>query len=132
MANVSKRSVDNIISLIIALIVSLYNNKENNSNNKEQNIDKDSIDAASYLLEGKNFIKEERTCIEQILVKKVDSELKKLEIKIQNLKINLYNDNYMFKYLTIILNSLKIERNSVLYVGNNINNDLHLIIISCN
>ena len=126
-ANVSKRSVDNIISLIIALIVSLYNNKENNSNNKEQNIDKDSIDAASYLLEGKNFIKEERTCIEQILVKKVDSELKKLEIKIQNLKINLYNDNYMFKYLTIILNSLKIERNSVLYVGNNINNDLHLI-----
>ena len=127
-ANVSKRSVDNIISLIIAIIVSLNNNKENNLSNKEQNIDnKDSIDGASYLMNGKNINKEEITCIEQILVKKVDSELKKLEIKIQNLKVNLYNDNYMFKYLTIFLSNLKIERNSVLYVGNNLNNDLHLI-----
>ena len=127
--NISKRSVDNIISLIIGIIVSLYNNKQNNINNKEQNIDKDSVDAASYLMRfnGKKSLKEERICIEQVLLKKVDSELKKMEIKVQNVKVNLYNDNYMYKYLTILLNNIKIERNSTLYVGSNVNNDLHLI-----
>ena len=128
-ANISKRSVDNIISLIIGIIVCIYNNKENNSKNKEQNSSLDkSIDAASYLTGVKGSkIKEERICIEQILLKKVDSELKKIEIKVQNVKVNLYNDNYMYKYLTILLNQIKIERNSVLYLGINVNNDLHLI-----
>ena len=125
--NASKRTVDNIISLIIGIIVSINNNNENNIKD-QNNIDKDSIDVNSYLMgfNGKKG-KEERICIEQVLIKKIDSELKKLEIKIQNVKINLYNDNFMFKYLTILLNNIKIERNSVLYVGSNVNNDLHLI-----
>ena len=126
-ANISKRSVDNIISLIIGIIVSINNNKENKStfknNNKHNRL---SEDVSSYLKGNKNY-HEEKTCIEQILVKKVDSELKKLDIKIQNLKINVYNDNYIYKYLTIFCSNLNIERNSTLYLGNNINNDLHLI-----
>ena len=131
-ANVSKRTVDNIISLIIGIIVSIYNNKERNSNinNKEQsNINKDLVDAQSYLMgfKSRKSGNEERTCIEQVLVNKIESELKKLEIMIKNVKVNLYNDNYIYKYLTILLNNLKIERNSTLYVGSNINNDLHLI-----
>ena len=128
-ANISKRSVDNIISLIIGIIVCMFNNKESNSKNKEQNSNLDkSVDAASYLtgVQGKK-IKEERICIEQILLKKVDSELKKIEIRVQNVRVNLYNDNYMYKYLTILLNQFKVERNSVLYLGSNVNNDLHLI-----
>jgi len=98
--NVSKRTVDNIISLIIGIIVSIYNNKENNSMNKEQNnLDKNTVDVSSYLVgfNGNKGTQEERTCIEQVLLKKIDSELKKLEIKIQNVKINLYNDNYLYK-----------------------------------
>ena len=126
-ANISKRSVDNIISLIIGIILSINNNKENKSifkNNNKSN--KFSEDVSSYLKGNKNN-QEEKTCIEQILVKKLDSELKKLEIKIQSMKINIYNDNYMYKYITIFCSNLKIERNSTLYLGNNINNDLHLI-----
>ena len=131
-ANVCKRSVDNIISLIIGIIVSIYNNKEKNSNinDKEQNnINKDLVDAGSYLkgFNGRKGLKEERTCIEQVLVNKIESELKKLEIRIKNVKVSLYDDNYIYKYMTILLNNLKIERNSSLYVGSNINNDLHLI-----
>ncbi len=128
-ANVSKRTVDNIISLIIGIIVSIYNNKENNSNNKDQNnMDRNSVEVSSYLMgsNGTNGSQEERTCIEQVLLKKIESELKKVEIKIQNVKVNLYSDNFIYKYLTILLNNLKIERNSFLYVGSNINNDLHL------
>ena len=129
-ANVSKRTVDNIIYLIIGIIVSIYNNKESNSNNKDQNnMERNSVEVSSYLLgsNGTNGSQEERTCIEQVLLKKIESELKKVEIKIQNVKVNLYSDNFMYKYLTILLNNLKIERNSVLYVGSNVNNDLHLI-----
>ena len=126
-ANISKRSVDNIISLIIGIILSIDNNKESNSmfkNNKKYN--NISEDVSSYLKGNINY-NEERVCIEQVLLKKLESEMKKLEIKIQNMKINLYNDNYIYKYLTIFCNNLKIERNSTLYLGNNINNDLHLI-----
>jgi hypothetical protein len=126
-ANISKRSVDNIFSLIIGIILSINNNKENKSmfknNKKNNNI---SEDVTSYL-KGNISYNDERVCIEQILLKKLESEMKKLEIKIQNMKINLYNDNYIYKYLTIFCNNLKIERNSTLYLGNNINNDLHLI-----
>ena len=128
--NASQRTVDNIISLIIGIIVSLYNNKERNLTNKEQNnINKDSEDVSSYLMDFKRRkkAKEETICIEQVLVNKIDSELKKMEIALQNVKVNLYSDNFMYKYLTILLNNLKIERNSALYVGSNINNDLHLI-----
>ena len=126
-ANISKRSVDNIILLIIGIIVSIYNNQEKNLNSKEpSNINKDSVDAQSYLMNGRNESKE-TICIEQVLVKKVESELKKLEIRLQNVKVNVYNDNYIYKYLTILLNGFKIERNSSLYLGSNIDNDLHLI-----
>ena len=126
--NASKRTVDNIISLIIGIIVSIYNNKERNLNNKDQN-NINTEDVSSYLMDskGRKKAKEEILCIEQVLVNKIDSELKKIEIKLQNVKVNLYNDSFMYKYLTVLLNNLKIERNSALYVGSNINNDLHLI-----
>ena len=125
-ANISKRSVDNIISLIIGVIVSINNNKENKSMfQKNIKINRASEDVSSLIKENNNY--NEITCIEQVLVKKVDSELKKIEIKIQNIKINVYNDNYIYKYLTLYCSNLKIERNSTLYLGNNINNDLHLI-----
>ena len=126
-ANISKRSVDNIISLIIRIILSINNNKENKSifknNNRRSNY---SEDVSSYIKGNRNY-KEEGTCIEQILVKKIDSEMKKLEVKIQNMKVNLYNDNYIYKYITIFISNFKLERNSNLYLGNNISNDLHLI-----
>ena len=123
-ANISKRSADNILSLIIGIILSINNNKEKSSSAKNRK-NKDPVDVSSYLKSSKNY--EEKICIEQILLKKVDSELKKIELKIQNVKINLYNDNYIYKYLTIFCNNIKIERNSTLYLGSNINNDLHLI-----
>ena len=125
-ANISKRSVDNIISLIIGIILSINNNKENKTmfkNNKKNNASED----VSSFLKGNSNYNEERICIEQILLKKLESEMKKIEIKIQNMKVNLCNDNYIYKYLTIFCNNLKVERNSTLYLGNNINNDLHLI-----
>ena len=126
-ANINQRSVDNIISLIIGIIISINNNKENKSAFKNNNkTNRYSMDVSSYLKENKKY-NEEKTCIEQILVKKVDSELKKMEIKIQNIKVNVYNNNYIYKYLTIFISNLKIERNSTLFLGNNINNDLHLI-----
>ena len=126
-ANISKRSVDNIISLIIGIILSINNNKENKStfkNNKRRS--NYTEDVSSFIKGNKNY-NEEGTCIEQILVKKIDSEMKKLEVKIQNLKVNLYNDNYVYKYITIFISNFKLERNSSLYLGNNISNDLHLI-----
>ena len=126
-ANISKRSVDNIISLIIGIILSINNNKENKytfKNNNRRNTNAE--DVSSFIKGNKNYY-EEGTCIEQILVKKIDSEMKKLEVKIQNMKVNLYNDNYIYKYITIFINNFKLERNSNLYLGNNISNDLHLI-----
>ena len=125
-ANISKRSVDNIISLIIGVMVSINNNKENKTIfRKNTNNYRASEDVSSFIKENKNY--NEINCIEQILVKKVDSELKKIEFKIQNIKINVYNDNYVYKFLTIYCSNLKIERNSTLYLGSNINDDLHLI-----
>ena len=124
-ANITKRSVDNIISLIIGMILSINNNKEDKSKFKN-NTKNDSEDVSSYLKENKKYEKE-ITCIEQVLVKKIDSAMKKMEIKIQNVKVNLYNDNYIYKYLTIFVNNLKIQSNSTLYLDNNISNDLHLI-----
>jgi hypothetical protein len=74
-ANITKRSVDNIISLIIGMILSINNNKEDKSKFKN-NTKNDSEDVSSYLKENKKYEKE-ITCIEQVLVKKIDSAMKK-------------------------------------------------------
>ena len=58
-ANISKRSVDNIISLIIGIIVSINNNNENKSSFKNNNkSNRLSEDVSSYLKEQKNYHEE--------------------------------------------------------------------------
>ena len=125
--NISKASIDDILSLIIGIIVSVNKKKEKISLLENKNlINLDSKNPPSFLKENKNY-NEKKICIEQILLKKIDSEIKKLEIKIQNIKVNIYNNNYIYKYLTMFINNLKIERNSKLFLENDINGDLHLI-----
>ena len=115
----SNHSVNNIISLIISIIIvaTSDDNSVNNNNDKKRNSSYNTISSDSKKI----------SCIEQLLLKKLDSQLNKIEVKIEKVKIDLFSDNYQYKFMTVISNTIKIDRNTILYGGGgNINVDLHL------
>ena len=114
---ISNKSLNNIITLIVNIIIFVINN-DNNNDQKFSAFNSDNITTK----DNKKVV-----CIEQIIMKKLDGQFKKIEGKIQNVKIDLFSNNFKYKYMTILSNSIKLDRNSILYSGGgNINNELHL------
>lgn len=79
--DISTNSMDNIFKLIVKIIqISSLNNK--------------------------NDFFEPKKSIEEILLSKTEDQLKKIKIKLTNVKLNILSDNHLIKFLNVNINTI--------------------------
>jgi hypothetical protein len=105
--NICTKSLNNLFSFISHLILLFKSYKSNKI----------------YLSKVFNQKHKEITNIEEFLIEKLDSMIKKFSFKCKRIKINICSDNFLFKYMVVISNGFDIIQNNILYVKNDLNNN---------